>query len=81
MHNGGKSVTEMVFAILRSAAILAMAFGVYGLLVQAIESYYRFDPSYLGPFILSRFVRPLIAVSMAILLWRLARPLARMASR
>lgn len=74
----------LLYAGLRLLGICLLLGGGLGLLVQLAESWYRFDPNYLGAFLLASFLRPgllllaglLLSVGAAPLARRLARPFA-----
>lgn len=74
-------IERTIFAALRCAALACIALACYGLVVHAIESFYRFDPNYLGVFLLSKLTRPLVLLALAIALWFGSAKLARLASR
>ena len=67
--------------ILRIAAVLAFWWASYLLLVNLIDSYRDFDPSYLGYYFGQVLLRPLLLLLWSSLLWLLAPRIARTVHR
>ena len=74
-------IEAFIFASFRTASLLIIAMAFYGIITQAIESFYRFDPSYLGTFLLSRFTKPVILLLIGFSLWFSAHFFSKRASR
>jgi hypothetical protein len=65
--------------LLRVAAILFIALGLFQLLANNLESYRDFDPSYLGYYFMSVCLRPILLIIWGLLLGALSRRLAKWA--
>lgn len=75
-------VEGLLFAGFRIAAAGCILFGLLSLVFQLLDSWYRFDPNYLGTFLAETVLRPIVMVGAGILLHLLSGSLARrMSSR
>jgi hypothetical protein len=72
----------LLFAGLRLIAIGLMLIGGFGLVFQIVESWYRFDPNYLGAFLLGSVFRPALIAVAGLILFKASASMARgMAAR
>ena len=72
----------LLFAGLRLIAVGLLLAGGLGLIFQLVESWYRFDPNYLGSFLLGTVFRPAVIGFVGLVLWKASARLARcMAAR
>lgn len=67
----------LLFAGLRLMAFALVLFGGLELFFQLVDSWYRFDPNYLGAFLLQTIFRPLVLALAGFLLYAMAGPLSR----
>lgn len=71
----------LLFAGLRLIAVVLLLFGMLALIVQLMESWYRFDPNYLGTFLMDALFRPVLYLLSGTILYRIAPRLAQLMSR
>lgn len=62
---------------IRLLALLFLAFAFWQGLVNLIETWRDFDPSYLGYFLENLLLRPVLAALVGALLWLFSRPLGK----
>ena len=75
-------VEGLLFAGLRTLSTGCILAGLLGIALQLLDSWYRFDPNYLGAFLAETVIRPLVLAGGGLLLHLLAPVLARsMAAR
>jgi uncharacterized membrane protein YqjE len=67
----------LLFAGLRLIAIALLLVAGFGLVFQLMESWYRFDPTYLGAFLLGTIFRPVVTGFVGFILFKSAPGLAR----
>ena len=70
-------VEGLLFAGFRIMSAGCMLLGSLGTIFQLLETWSRFDPNYLGAFIASTLLRPVIVLLAGILLHLLSAKLAR----
>ena len=71
----------ILFSGFRLLAAGVFLVGAFSLIFQLAESWFQFDPNYLGSFFLSTLFRPLVWILAAIILHCLAGFLARTMAR
>lgn len=76
----GKSISAAVLAV-RLLGLAWLSAGLWMLAANVIESATEFNPSFIGYYLESQAVRPLLAVGLGVLLMILARPLGRRLGR
>ena len=73
-----KILTEsLLFAGLRLIAVSLLLLGGLDLVLQVLDSWYRFDPNYLLQFFLQTVLQPFLLLFSGGLLLRYSAPLAR----
>jgi hypothetical protein len=73
-----RELTEsLLFAGLRLLAVGLLLAGALGLAFELGDAWYRFDPNYLGDFLMATVYRPTLVLGAGIILFFLARRLAR----
>ena len=70
-------VEGILFAGFRLMAVGLLVVGLLGMIFQLLESWYRFDPNYLGTFVSETILRPLIVFMSGILLYAGSGMMAR----
>jgi hypothetical protein len=68
---------SLLFAGLRLIAVVLLLVAGFGLIFQLMESWYRFDPNYLGAFLLGTVFRPVVLGLIGFILFKCAPALAR----
>lgn len=76
----GKYTSAAVLAV-RLLGLFWLAAGLWMLAANVIESITEFNPSFIGYYLESQALRPLLAMGAGLLLLFLARPLGRMLAR
>jgi hypothetical protein len=72
----------LLYAGLRLMAIGLLLAGGFGLIFQLVESWYRFDPNYLGAFLMGTIFRPALITLVGLVLLKASTGMARrMAAR
>lgn len=79
--NSHSFVRGLLFAGFRLTAALLILIGGLTLLFQFSETWFHFDPSYLGAFAFSLFFRPLVLMVAGLGLYRFAPRLSRLAAK
>ena len=62
-------VEEILFAGFRLMAVGLMLVGLLGVIFQLLESWFQFDPNYLGTFVSETILRPLIVFLTGLILY------------
>ncbi len=75
--NKQELVEAVLFAGLRVAACALGAVNAGALVARLLDAWYRFDPNYLGAFLLSTVLRPVVMLAVAAVLYAVAGPVAR----
>lgn len=79
MNPESPSCQSLARSLLRVAAILLIALGLFQWTANILESYRDFDPSYWGYFFMSVCLRPMLLILLGILLAVLSTRLAKWA--
>ena len=65
----------------RLLGLIWITAGLWMLAANAIESAKEFNPSFIGYYLLSQALRPVLAVAVGLGLWFFSRPLGRLIAR
>lgn len=76
----GKYTSAAVLAV-RLLGLFWLAAGLWMLVANIIESATEFNPSFIGYYLQSQALRPLLAIGLGVLLLILARPVGRFVAR
>lgn len=79
--NKQELIESLLYAGFRLMAVALLIIGGLGLLFQLADAWYRFDPSYLGAFLLETVFRSGMLILAGVLLYALSLPLARRMAR
>ena len=71
----------LLLAGIRLLAVILILLGVLSLVMQLLESWYRFDPNYLGTFLMDTLFRPVLFLFSGAVLYGLSAGLARFMSK
>jgi len=73
--------TSAAVLLVRLLGLFWVAAGLWMLVANVIESATEFNPSFLGYYLQSQALRPLLAIGVGLLLMIFARPIGRRAAR
>jgi len=76
----GKSTSAAILAV-RLLGLFWLVAGLWMLVANVIESATEFNPSFVGYYLQSQLLRPLLAVGVGLLLFIFSRPLGRRLAR
>ena len=70
-------IEGLLFAGFRLLAVTLIIIGLIGAVLQLLNSWYAFDPSYWGEFLASTVLRPLILIMVGLLLMAISGKMAK----